>query len=124
MEEPRYVDLAYMADKLSLPIETLRTYHKLACRHRRENKPWPSDLPAADAPSDVQATGRPRWLRETADSYVAAKLARRGGTTYKTASGGELTDDDIQQLADEAEAGHAAGPGRWHRIGPTRSPRC
>ncbi len=87
MSTPRYVDLAWMAAELNLPVATLRTYHKRSQRNRRDNHPLPSDLPAPDAPEDVQATGRPRWRVETAQAYVQRKLTHELARRYRETGG-------------------------------------
>src|SRR2546423_1878528 len=130
-----------MAERLGLPVETLRTYHKRAVYGRKKGSPattW--RMPAPDAPADVQSRGHPRWLRETADDYIAAKRGPRldvtnasesaakdlhdkraragqlGGLkrwenqrnkrSHGTSGGIELTDEVVEQLADEAEQGY------------------
>jgi len=127
-EQARYVSLHYFAEALGLPVETMRSYNKRANRNRRRGRPLTTDLPVADAPPDAQTAGRPRWLRETADAYITLRLATKRGRhvaaeprqrdehgrfqptapdePLRTSGGVELTNELVEQLADEAEAGY------------------
>lgn len=77
-EPVQYVTLTYIAKQTGDKIETLRSYHKRAAWRREAGEPpWRSDLPAPDAPEQVQAAGRPKWLKTTADKYIRERLAHR-----------------------------------------------
>lgn len=122
--EPRYVDLEYIAKKLKLPIETVRYYHKRATRSRREGRSATSwRMPKPDAPIDAQSLHHPRWLRETADAYIAAKRSPRHEAAETLARRlrerhAETTDEMIEQAITYAWRLRQIGEGSTHPVAP------
>lgn len=78
MGEGDLMDLAAIAARLGVQVNTAQVYHKRAVRNRREGTEKPWDMPEPDA-----VFGRtPAWRRSSVEAWIAA----RPGTNTEAAT--------------------------------------
>lgn len=84
VEQPAYLDMEAVADHLGLSYKTVRSYHNVAEKRRREQNSRPGDFPSPDA----QFGRSPVWLLETIDTWKASRPGRGvgGGRPRKSSS--------------------------------------
>jgi predicted DNA-binding transcriptional regulator AlpA len=84
VEPPTYLDMEAVAEYLGLAYKTVRSYHNVAEKRRRENQSRPGDFP----PPDAQFGRSPVWSPETIDAWKANRPGRGagGGRPRKNAS--------------------------------------
>jgi predicted DNA-binding transcriptional regulator AlpA len=82
MTMPKLLDLKGVASELGLALKTVRHYHHMAAKHRREGTPHAGDFPEPDmmfgrSPVWKQATIN-HWLRHRPGQGVGGGRPRKG----------------------------------------------
>ena len=75
MSDPKFLDIAAVAEHLDLAETTVRNYHQMAQRRRREGAPRPGDFPEPD----LHFGRSPVWKVSTVNRWKAHRPGRGAG---------------------------------------------